>query len=176
MNWSAFVGAWLGTWFWIVAVGVIWIAVDRVRLWLREHVFSPWRKVDRMRRGKQFTEEQWDIFVAELRRVSDAQQRQIRAVEVNRENEAKVEKMAEMIEELVKEIGRGCVHKPHTDCATCGDPSKPRSCVAYRALRLLADVSEQSVEGRSYAAYGNTPAKALFRLKEAIQEKEGWSW
>ena len=44
------------------------------------------------------------------------------------------------------------------------------------ARAMAADVSEKLVDGRSYAAYGNTPAKALFRLKEAIQEKEGWSW
>ncbi len=54
-----------------------------------------------------------------------------------------------------------------------------RSTVAqstWIARAMVVDANERLIEGRSYAASGNTPAKALFYLKEAIQQKEGWSW
>jgi len=45
------------------------------------------------------------------------------------------------------------------------------------ARAMVADISESQVDGRSYAAHGSTPAKALFRLKQAVMEgEEGWSW
>jgi hypothetical protein len=88
MNWSAFWGAWLGTWLWVAAGLIAYVVGWQALYWLKYNVFTPWRKVDRMKRGKEFTPEQWDIFINELRKVSDAQQGRTRT---HKENEAKIE-------------------------------------------------------------------------------------
>lgn len=48
---------------------------------------------------------------------------------------------------------------------------------AWVARAMVADINESLVDGRSYAAHGSTPAKALFQLKQAVMEnEEGWAW
>ena len=48
---------------------------------------------------------------------------------------------------------------------------------AWIARAMVADLDCEAVAGRSYAASGNTPAKALHYLKEAVKHGEkGWTW